>query len=443
MLQCLLGKRRFRNARPEPAGNTFCCWARRFIAAGLMLSATHAFAFGSWFIMEIYSNNDGSVQFVELFTEANGQERLAGLYLESVEDEGAVFKSLRLSENSASRTSGRSLLIGTESMAAAAGVTPDFIIPVNFLPLNGGSVNFAGFISFEYDDFPDDPADSLMVGGAFRASPRNYAGVFGALAGFDPEVSLFSSVLPTSRSVEVGTTATVFATLLNAGTAQGTDCDITIDGSIPADLQYQTTNSATNGLTGSANQPVDIPAGGSQSFLLALTPTAAFDATPIAFDFGCGNAAAAPVFVGLNTLSLAASTTPVPDIVTLAATPSGDGITTIDGPTATGVFATATVNLGSAANLTVVATAGAASLPLTLALCETNPTTGACINPLSPASTVIANIGVNGQPTFSVFATATGDVPFDPAVNRIFIEFIDGSGALRGSASVAVRTLSP
>ena len=443
MLQRPLGRKGLLRVRPVPLGETIgncCLW---LITAGLLLGAANASAFALWFITEIYSNEDGSVQYVELFTEANGQENLTGQNLMALDEQGEVFNTYTFSEDSPSPTTARSLLIGTESLIAAGGVTPDFILPENFMSLNGGSVDFAGFNTFDYDDFPSDPGDSLQRGGVFRASPRNFAGVFGFLPGFDTDISLLASVLPTSRSVEVGTTATVFATMLNTGAATGTNCSIALDGSVAADFQYQTTNAVTNGLAGSPNQPVDIAAGGSQSFLLAITPTAEFDATAVSFDFGCSNAAAAPVFMGLNTLSLASSVTPVPDIITLAATLSGDGITNIDGPTATGVFATATVNLGSAANLTVSATTGIANLPLTLTLCETNPSTGACINPLNPAASVNTDIGANEQPTFSVFATAAGDVPFDPASNRIFIEFTDGNGSLRGSASVAVRTSSP
>ena len=38
--------------------------------------------------------------------------------------------------------------------------------------------------------------------------------------------SLVASVLPTSRSVEVGSTASAFATILNTGSETATDCSI-------------------------------------------------------------------------------------------------------------------------------------------------------------------------------------------------------------------------
>lgn len=62
---------------------------------------------------------------------------------------------------------------------------------------------------------------------------------------------------------------------------------------------------------------------------------------------------------------------------------------------------------------------------------------GQCLAP--PASSVATTINAGATPTFSVFATGNGVVPFDPANNRIFVAFRDGGGLVRGSTSVAVR----
>jgi hypothetical protein len=69
---------------------------------------------------------------------------------------------------------------------------------------------------------------------------------------------------------------------------------------------------------------------------------------------------------GLNTLLLSGSTSPVPDVVALAA--SGDpGIVDIAGANGTGAFAVATVNLGADATISASANTGTATLPVTLA----------------------------------------------------------------------------
>jgi hypothetical protein len=71
-------------------------------------------------------------------------------------------------------------------------------------------------------------------------------------------------------------------------------------------------------------------------------------------------------------------------------------------------------------------------------LCETNPATGQCISAIGP--TVITTINADATPTFGIFVTGDGNVPFDPAANRIFVRFKDSGNITRGSTSVAVRT---
>ncbi len=249
--------------------------------------------------------------------------------------------------------------------------------------------------------------------------------------------SLASAVLPGSRSVQVGRAATAFATLINGGSDTLTDCAIAPLTALRATFVFQTTDPITNAVSGSANQPVNLAAGASQSFVIALTPSAAIAPIDVAFSFSCANTPPAPVTPGLNTLLLSASTAPVPDIVALAATIAGDGTVAIPAGGA-GTFAVATVNPGAGGLVTMSADTGLTSLPVGIALCQTDPVTSQCTSPLGPA--VPAPIDAGATPTFAVFVTATAPIAFSPASHRIFVRFKDADGIVRGATSVAVRT---
>jgi hypothetical protein len=259
-----------------------------------------------------------------------------------------------------------------------------------------------------------------------------------SLTGTTAPAALVAAVLPSSRSVQVGSAATAFATVINPGLGTAHDVGITLNTSIPANFSFQTTDPATNQVTGSPNTPVDVPAGKSQTFVVSLTPTAAFGPTDVAFAFGGGNA---PVTSGVDTLLLSASTTPVPDIVALAATSGNAGIVNLLGAPGNGAFAVATVNVGLAGQIAVSADTGTAVLPVIIFLCQTNPNTAQCVNPAAPATgPLVVNIAAGETPTFGIFVAGTNTVPFDPTTNRIFVRFKDAGGVVRGSTSVAVRT---
>jgi virginiamycin B lyase len=250
--------------------------------------------------------------------------------------------------------------------------------------------------------------------------------------------ALLAAVLPSSRSVQVGSAATAFATIINAGPAAASGCAISPVTLPPASFSYQTTNPSTNAPTGSPNTPASIPAGAAQSYFFAFTFNAPYVPTNVDLGFSCTGVDAAAIVPGLDTLLLSGNSSPVPDVIVESETPSGDGILDINGTGGANAFALATFNLGSSASITVSANTGAATLPVALTICQSNPSTGQCV--ATPTTTVTTTIATDATPTFSVFATASGAIPFNPASNRIFIEFADPGGAIRGSTSVAVRT---
>jgi len=259
------------------------------------------------------------------------------------------------------------------------------------------------------------------------------------------ETALVSALLPSSRSVQVGTPFSFFMTLINAGTATASNCRIgsfiSNDALTPqpsASLTFQTTDPATNALTGSANAPVSIPAGGAQSFVVFATVSNVVSGT-FQPSSSCDNAGTPALISGVNTLTLTTSNTPVPDVIAVAATGAGKGI--VDVPTGgASAFAVATTDIGAAGSIVASVDTGGFNLPATLTICETNPATSQCLAP--PASTVVHNFTTGDQPTFSIFATATQPIALSPATSRVFVHFSDAVGGVsRGATSVAIDTL--
>jgi hypothetical protein len=254
---------------------------------------------------------------------------------------------------------------------------------------------------------------------------------------------LLSALLPASRSAQVGGAVTAFATILNSGTRPVTGCKIALASPIPANFTYQTTSPATNQPSGMPNQPADIGPGASQSFVISVTPTSAFDATDAAFSMQCAGTGPATSTVGLNTLLLSGSNVPTPDIVALALTNERDGYVHLQGNS--GAIAVATVNLGATGNLVVSADTGGVVLPLWITLCRTDPRFGQCMGGMG--TSIPVTIGTNEMPTFAVFVLRVGAsaafppaISPDPSTKRVFIRFRDSGGVTRGSTSVAVTS---
>ena len=277
-------------------------------------------------------------------------------------------------------------------------------------------------------------ASTIAVGQAPGALGTNFIGKA------QPPSVLLSSVLPGGRSVQVGANPTAFATVLNTGSSALNNCRILLPTSAPAGMtmSYATTNPATNAVTSADDPMVTIPANGSQSFVIAFEDTSpALDPSqPLLFV--CDGTTYAPIVVGLNTIDLQFSSTPIADVIALAATASNNGIVEVPlSMQGAGAFAVASDNIGESDTITVTADTGAATLPLDITLCQTS-SNGQCLAP--PAPSVTLNYTTNLTPTFSVFITASANVPFAPATSRIFVRFLDGAGVSHGSTSVAVET---
>ncbi len=147
-----------------------CLAVMTTLFATVVLAAFHLFT-----IEQIYSNADGTVQFVVLTTGANGENFWAG---QSFKSTGAAPKNFTFPSNLPSgSTAGKKVLVATQGFAALGLVAPDYTIPDGFLSTATGSVNYAGVDTVSYTSLPTDGTNALYRDGSIRPNlATNFAG---------------------------------------------------------------------------------------------------------------------------------------------------------------------------------------------------------------------------------------------------------------------------
>lgn len=152
---------------------------RAAFALALLAGASFAHAaFHLFRIEQIYTNADGSVQFVVLkeCCNTNGENFWDGQLLRSTT--GGVTKTFQFPADLPSgSTANRRVLVATPGFAALGIVTPDFIMPASFVPVGGGSLNYAGVSQVSFGPLPTDGTNAILSSGAVVPNvATNFAG---------------------------------------------------------------------------------------------------------------------------------------------------------------------------------------------------------------------------------------------------------------------------
>jgi hypothetical protein len=122
----------------------------------------------SFRISQIYSNLDGSTQFIRL-TETqglNGQHHFAGMTLTSIHN-GVTKQFVFPSDLPTDQTAHLSLVVVATWWAFVGAYgpvfanSPDFLLPARFLATDGGSIDFAGVDQMTYSSLPTDGEHAL------------------------------------------------------------------------------------------------------------------------------------------------------------------------------------------------------------------------------------------------------------------------------------------
>ena len=136
----------------------------------------------TWDIGEIFSNADGTIQFIELKNgNTAGEIFLGGLSVTSNTN------SFTFPAHLVGPTNNKTILLATAGFAALGGPAPDHIIVDNFFSTSGDTITYHIYdtVSFIAGQLPTDGCQSLNRVGASLVpgtnSPKNYAGVTGTV----------------------------------------------------------------------------------------------------------------------------------------------------------------------------------------------------------------------------------------------------------------------
>lgn len=133
-------------------------------------------------INEIFSNADGSVQFIELRVGNSNNESFWAGHTITVTQGGSTHSFTFPTDLPSTQTANTSVLLATQAFADLGLVTPDYIIPAGFLFAGNGSVNFGGVDILGYSNLPADGSLSFSRGGATGVNtPTNFAGQTGTV----------------------------------------------------------------------------------------------------------------------------------------------------------------------------------------------------------------------------------------------------------------------
>jgi len=163
-------------------------WTRFLLVLLFALPASTAWAsFHTFQIDEVYSNSDGTVQYVVLHeaSGASGQEFLAGHSLTSTHS-GTIQTFIFDSNLSSGATAGRRVLIASQGFATLGIVAPDYVIPNHFIATDGATINYAGVDLMTFASLPTDGTNALYRSGPGPNVATNFAGASASVPSSSP-----------------------------------------------------------------------------------------------------------------------------------------------------------------------------------------------------------------------------------------------------------------
>ena len=149
-------------------------------ALGLVVSSTAQAGHHLWSFSSMFSNASGSVQYVEMICGNDNNEHLLGSFTVTTGTNTLNFVTNLPNSNTANTW----LLCATSGFQSLpGGVTPDYVVPSNFFPTGGGTLNYAtGTSTWTYGAVPTNGVLMLKRNGSTATNaPHNFAGAVGSV----------------------------------------------------------------------------------------------------------------------------------------------------------------------------------------------------------------------------------------------------------------------
>ncbi|MEO8305726.1 MAG: hypothetical protein ABI724_16575 [Betaproteobacteria bacterium] len=158
---------------------------RAFAFAVFLLPMSSAFgAFHLFTIEQVFSNSDGTVQFILLVNGPNNRENLWAGQGITASGGGGTRTYAFATDLPTAATANKYVLIATQGFAALGILTPDYVVPNGFLSTTGGTINYAGVDQVTYASLPTDATHAITRNGVVVPnSPVNFAGASASVGG--------------------------------------------------------------------------------------------------------------------------------------------------------------------------------------------------------------------------------------------------------------------
>ncbi len=218
---------------------------RRGFLLLLLLASSAQASHHNWRVVEVYTNDDGTLQFIQMASTNANERNLSCCVFTSSNTATGESISYRFPSNLAGDSLNRQLLLGTSAIESTYGIRPDYIIPDNFLFPTTGGIQYNEPVV--WDQLPINGVDSLnIVSGQQQIAPATITNYDGATVTLPvdrtpPVITVPAPLTIDSNSAVASTDSRITAFVADITCSDDIDTAPVLEVDVPATLPIGTT----------------------------------------------------------------------------------------------------------------------------------------------------------------------------------------------------------